>query len=76
MRFHYYVDTDSLYIDLLEKDSVDSKEVSKGVVLDFDEEGTLVGIDIDHASKHVDLNNLALESLPIGNISMTKQTTV
>ena len=75
MKFHYYDETDSLYIDLLDKESVDSKEVSEGVVLDFDENGVLVGIDIDQASRHVDLNNFALESLPVGNISMTKQKT-
>jgi uncharacterized protein YuzE len=74
MRFHYYAETDSLYIDLLEKDSVDSREVSAGVVLDFDESGILVGIDIDHASKHVDLEKLSIESLPVGNISLTRET--
>ena len=58
MKFKYYKDTDSLYIDLSEKKSVDSKEVSPDVVLDFDKKGNLVGIDIDHASKHVNLSNL------------------
>jgi uncharacterized protein YuzE len=65
MKFHYYPETDSLYIDLSEKTSVDSREVSPGVVLDFDAEGNLVGIDIDHASKIVALSRLEAESLPI-----------
>ena len=47
MKFHYYPETDSLYIDLSERKSVDSREVAPGVVLDFDESGNLVGIDID-----------------------------
>jgi uncharacterized protein YuzE len=51
VKFHYYPETDSLYIDLAEKTSVDSQEVAPGVVLDFDAEGHLVGIDIDHASR-------------------------
>ena len=55
MKFHYYPETDSLYIDLAEKTSVDSQEVAPGVVLDFDAEGHLVGIDIDHASRVVNL---------------------
>jgi uncharacterized protein YuzE len=50
VKFHYYPDTDSLYVDLSERTSVDSLEVAPGVVLDFDVEGRLVGIDIDHAS--------------------------
>ena len=39
MKFHYYPETDSLYIELSEKASVDSTEVAPGVVLDFDAEG-------------------------------------
>ncbi len=70
MKFHYYPDTDSLYIDLSEKTSVDSREVVPGVVLDFDTDGYLVGIDIDHASKFVNLYSLEAESLPIKNLSL------
>lgn len=71
MKFHYYPETDSLYIDLSDKDSAESREVTPGVVLDFDTEGHLVGIDIDHASKIVDLSRLEAESLPIANLSVT-----
>lgn len=53
MKFHYYRETDSLYIDLSERVSADSREVVPGVVLDFDANGNLVGIDIDHAGKVV-----------------------
>src|SRR3990170_3676424 len=53
MKFHYYPETDSLYIDLTEKPGTDSEEIRPGVVLDFDAEGHLVGIDIDRASKVV-----------------------
>ena len=70
MKFHYYPETDSLYIDLAEKTSVDSQEVAPGVVLDFDAEGHLVGIDIDHASRVVNLSRLEAESLPITTVSL------
>ena len=65
MRFRYYRETDSLYIDLAEKASSDSREVAPGVVLDFDESGCLVGIDIDHASEIVDLSRLDVEAMPV-----------
>jgi len=64
MKLSYYPETDSLYIDLSEKPSVESKEVSEGVVLDYDAEGNLVGIDIDNASKKVQLKELTLRKLP------------
>ena len=70
MKFHYYPETDSLYIDLSEKTSVDSREVAPGVVLDFDAEGHLVGIDIDRASRIVDLSRLEAEMLPVTTFSL------
>lgn len=72
MKFHYYPETDSLYIDLSEKKSVDSREVVPGVVLDFDADGQLVGVDIDHASKVADLSRLEADSLPVSNLSLTR----
>lgn len=70
MKFHYYPETDSLYIDLTDRTSADSREVAPGVVLDFDEGGSLVGIDIDHASTGVNLSRLEAESLPIAAVSV------
>ena len=66
MKINYYPETDSLYIDLSEKTSVESVEISEGVVLDYDKEGNLAGIDIDNASKKVQLNELILSRLPGG----------
>jgi len=64
MKLNYYPETDSLYIDLSEKASVESKEISEGILLDYDEAGNLVGIDIDNASKKVQLRELILSRLP------------
>lgn len=64
MRINYYADTDSLYIDLSSKPSVDSREVSEGIVLDYDADGNLVGIDIDHASTKLEIKELILNKLP------------
>ncbi len=74
MKFHYYPETDSLYISLLDQPSVDSQEVASGVVLDFDAEGHLVGLDIDHASQVVDLSKLEASSLPIASLSLAGQS--
>lgn len=60
MKLNYYRDTDSLYIDLAERASVESREVADGVVLDYDADGKLVGIDIEHASRTVQLSRLEL----------------
>ncbi|ACK68578.1 conserved hypothetical protein [Gloeothece citriformis PCC 7424] len=65
MKFSYYPETDSLYISLSDKTSTDSQEIVSDIVLDFDREGKLVRIDIDRASKIVDLTCLETESLPL-----------
>ncbi len=64
MKLNYYPETDSLYIDLSEKTSVESKEISEGIVLDYDASGNLVGIDIDNAGDKVQLKELILSRLP------------
>ena len=69
MKFHYYPETDSLYIELSDAPSADSKEVAPGVVMDFDAVGQLVGIDLDHASKLADLSRLEAEGLPARTFS-------
>lgn len=64
MKIAYYSDTDSLYIDLSEQTSVESHEVSTGIVLDYDADGSLLGIDIDNASRKVRLDELTLDKFP------------
>jgi uncharacterized protein YuzE len=64
MKLNYFPDTDSLYIELAEQVSVESREVSEGVVIDYDARGNLVGIDIDNASTKVDMRILKLSNLP------------
>jgi uncharacterized protein YuzE len=65
MKLNYYPDTDSLYIDMSETPSAESKVISDGVVLDYDKDGKLVGIDLDNASEIVDLKQLVLNQLPL-----------
>lgn len=64
MKLNYHPETDSLYIDLSERPSAESREISEGVVLDYDAQGNLVGIDIDNASHKVELQKLILSKLP------------
>jgi uncharacterized protein YuzE len=64
MRFSYHPEIDSLYIHLTEKPGADVVEVSDNVVVDVDEQGVPVSIDIDaNASKIVNLSHLEIEGL-------------
>ena len=70
MNLHYYADTRSLYVDLSEKTSVESREFSLGGMLDFGDAGHLCDIDVDHTSQNLDLSRLETISLPIGVASL------
>ncbi len=48
MKVHYFPDTDTLYIELIDVPSVESEEVIDGIVFDYDKEGKVVGIEIEH----------------------------
>jgi uncharacterized protein YuzE len=64
MKLHYYPETDSLYIELVERPSSDTREIVTGLLVDFDDDGNVVGIDIDHASEKLDLETFDASSLP------------
>ena len=64
MKLNYYPETDSLYIDLSNRASVDSREISTGVVIDYDSEGNIAGIDIDNASKKLEMSELIISQMP------------
>ena len=64
MKLNYFPETDSLYIDLSEESSVETREISEGVLLDYDAKGNLVGIDIDNASSKVELKEFVLSEFP------------
>ena len=71
MKLKYYPDTDSLYIDLSHRTSVESREISEGIVLDYDTSGNVVGIDIDNASAKVELHELLVSKVPFTTQTIT-----
>ena len=58
MKLHYYAETDSLYIALSTSTSSATQAISDTINVDFDAAGGVVGIDIDHALKQLDLTTL------------------
>lgn len=70
MRLNYYPETDSLYINLSDQPSIETREISEGILLDYDADGRLVGIDIDNASNKVEMEKLILSKIP-GRVEMS-----
>ena len=65
MKLSYDRATDSLYVLFVDRPGADAVEVAPGVVMDLDEAGEIVGLDIDHASRFVDEAMLRHQAIPI-----------
>jgi uncharacterized protein YuzE len=61
MQFDYDKTTDSLYIKLAPAGSTESEEVSENLILDYDANGNVVGIDVQHASQRLDMKSIHVE---------------
>jgi uncharacterized protein YuzE len=64
MKLHYYPETDSLYIELTSTLGTEAREVVEGLVVDLDADGNVVGLDMDHASRKLDLSRIETIALP------------
>jgi uncharacterized protein YuzE len=73
MLFEYHPDTDMLYIKLADGASAESEEIAPGVVLDFDVNNRVLGVEIEDASTFIDLQRLELRSLPIANLILSER---
>ena len=72
MVVQYYADTDMLYLKLADGVSTESEEVAPGIVLDFDEHDRVIGVEIEDASKSIDLSRLELKALPVSDLILSK----
>jgi Predicted transcriptional regulator len=67
MKYFYDRKSDSLYLSLAERREYgNSMEAAPGVVLDFDDHGQLIGIDLERASRVIDVSDLELHEEPSG----------
>jgi uncharacterized protein YuzE len=73
MVVQYHPDTDMLYIKLSDGVSTESEEVAPSMVLDFDEQNRVVGIEIEDASTFIDLSRLEVVALPIASLIVSQR---
>ena len=73
MNFEYHREADMLYIKLSAGVAIESEEVSPGVVVDYDENNHAIGIEIEDASKFIDMSRLELTAMPIANLIISEK---
>ena len=68
MRIQYSKEADALYVYFREAEVAKSKEVEEGVVVDFDSESHVIGIEILDARVRLGVEglvNVSIENLPL-----------
>lgn len=65
MKLHYFAETDSLYIELRDGRSAETREVAHDLNVDLADDGTVIGFDIDHAAARLDLDAIEAVGLPV-----------
>lgn len=73
MIFRYFPETDMLYVQLIDGISAESEEVAPNIILDFDQSNRVIGIEIEDASKIIDLHNWEFSALPISTLIMNQK---
>jgi len=61
---------DALYLNLGDAPASESEEVAPGIIIDYDEKGQAVGIEMLHLSKRVpemDIQRILIESVPLAD---------
>lgn len=76
MIFEYHKETDMLYIKLASGVSIESEEVSPGVVVDYDANERAIGIEIEDASKYIEMSRLELKAMSIANLVINESAPV
>ena len=68
MKIEYSKEADAIYVYFKEEFVAKSKEIEDGVVIDFDENGQFIGIEVLDVSQRFSLSdivNVNIENLPI-----------
>jgi len=72
MKIEYSKEADAIYVYFKEEYVSKSKEIEDGVVVDFDANGQLIGIEVLDVSQRFSLSdivNINIENLPLERVS-------
>jgi uncharacterized protein YuzE len=62
MKIEYSKDVDALYITLNDSDVEESDEVTEDIIMDYDKDGNVVGIEILWVSEKADISQILIRS--------------
>jgi uncharacterized protein YuzE len=63
MRVRYFKDTDTLLIEFRESPAAETRDLDENTVVDFDREGNICSMTIEHASTRADAPKFSYEQV-------------
>jgi uncharacterized protein YuzE len=63
MNMSYFADTDTLYIEFKSTDVADTMDLDENTLVDYDADGNIVAITLEHASVRTDLHNVTITGI-------------
>ena len=62
MKIRYSHEADALYIRFKDAKIADTDELTEDIIIDYDKDGNIVGIEVLDASQHVDVKNISVST--------------
>ena len=63
MKIRYFADTDTLYIQFRPVDVVDSRDLDENTLAEYDAQGHLCAMTLEHASSRADIPHFSYEQV-------------
>ncbi len=63
MRVKYFSDTDTALVEFTDREVVETREISENIYADFDRQGNLVSMTIEHARANARLSEFSYQEI-------------
>lgn len=63
MKIKYFEDTDTALLEFSDRPIFETKEINENIYLDFDKEGNLIGMTIEHALSQANINEVSFQQI-------------
>jgi uncharacterized protein YuzE len=63
MKIQYFPDTDTLYIEFKNAKVAETRDLDENTLLEFDEQGNICSITVEHASERADAPRFSFEQV-------------
>lgn len=63
MKIRYFPDTDTVYIELTDKEVRETSEINENAIVDLDADGNLVAITLEHAKERANIFDFSFQQV-------------